>query len=168
MSEDQPGKLEPDIGPPFSNVVSLHSMSGDDEQDTALLREHFTEACEYLLSFDWCVSIVDSYFGDGVGGIAAAFLFRILPARTGIDEWLWVVVGDFPPAYFVTEDIKSPHDALTAYILHRSTWVEAVLGGRILQGDVMPVSADRTREVAEALSKRLKILSEQVLPYFRS
>lgn len=153
--------------PPFSTVVPLGQMTGEDETDSALLHAMAVDATQYILSFDWCVSVVDAYFGDGVGGVVAVFLFRILPAHPPIDEWLWVVVGDLPPAYFVAEDIRSPHDALEAYIWHRSKLVECILSGRTPPGDVMPVNVNMTRELAETLSNRLRILSEQILPSFR-
>jgi hypothetical protein len=152
---------------PFATVVPIEQMTGDDEDDSALLEDMARHAAEYLMSFDWCASIVDSYFGDGIGGVVAVFLFRILPARPDIDEWLWVVVGDLPSAYLATEDIKSPRHALDAYMWHRSQWVDCILAGRTPTDEVMRVNVDPTREMAEALSKRLKTLNEEVLPHFR-
>ena len=96
------------------------------------------------------------------------FLFQILPSKPVVDEWLWVVVGDLPPAYFVAEGIKSPRDALDAYIWHRSKWTEAILAGREPGNGVMPVDADPTVELAQALSTRLKLLSDNVLPTFKT
>jgi hypothetical protein len=72
-------------------------------------------AAEFLIWFDSCVSIVDTYFGDGIGAIVA----EILPARADVDEWIWVVVGDLPSAYFDVENIQSPHEALDEYIWDR-------------------------------------------------
>jgi hypothetical protein len=86
-------------GAPFANVVPMEYLTGDDEADSGLLAGMARQAAEYLMSFDWCVSIMDTYFGDGIGGVVAVFLFRILPARPHIDEWIWVVVGDLPSAY---------------------------------------------------------------------
>jgi hypothetical protein len=37
-----------------------------------------------------------------VGGVVSTFLFRI-DAEPNIDEWLWVVVGDLPSCYLVTD-----------------------------------------------------------------
>jgi len=74
---------------------------GDDE-DTRLLIEMAQQAKDYLSSFALCGSIREAYFGDGYGGIAAIFFFHIQPMRPEVDEWLWVVVGDLPPAYLVS------------------------------------------------------------------
>jgi hypothetical protein len=63
--EDQSAR-QPHSGTPFGNVVPIERMAGDDEEDTALLKAMGRQATEYLMSFDWCVSIVDTYFGDGI------------------------------------------------------------------------------------------------------
>jgi hypothetical protein len=130
-------------GAPFANVVPVEQMAGDDEEDSALLAGMAGQAAEYLMSFDWCVSIIDTYFGDGIGGVVAVFLFRILPARPDVDEWLWVVVGDLPFAYFDAENIKSPRAALDEYILQRSQWADCILAGRTPTAEVMPVNVDQ-------------------------
>ena len=65
------------------------------------------------------------YFGDGYGGIVAVFLFRIEAERAEIDEWLWVVFGDVPPAYLVTDIAKSPSQALEAYVAEVSKWTDS-------------------------------------------
>jgi hypothetical protein len=80
-------------------LVRAERMEGEDDEDTALLQEMLVEARNYILSFSWCESILDSYFAGGVGKIFAIFLFNISPARTNVDKWMWVVVGDVPPAY---------------------------------------------------------------------
>jgi hypothetical protein len=82
--EDQSAR-QPHSGAPFANAVPIERMTGDDEQDRALLEGMARQAAEYLMSFDWCVSIVDTYFGDGIGGIVAVFLSRILSARVDVD-----------------------------------------------------------------------------------
>jgi hypothetical protein len=93
---------------PATGIVPLKQMAGDDEEDTALLCEMAENAETFLKSFSWCLAIRESFFGAGVGKIIAVFLFRISPARPDIDEWLWVIVGDLPPAYLVTECSKDP------------------------------------------------------------
>jgi hypothetical protein len=46
----------------------------------------------------------------------AVLLVKITPTREDVDEWLWVVVGDLPPAYLVADDAPGPAAALRAYI----------------------------------------------------
>jgi hypothetical protein len=78
----------------------------------------------------------------------------------------WLAICPVPICH--AEDIKSPRDALDAYIWHRSQWVDGILAGRTLTEEVMPANVDPTREMAEVLSSRLKTLNEEVLPHFRS
>ena len=46
-----------------------------------------------------------------IGGVVAVFLFRI-DGPPEVDPLLWVVVGDLPTAYLVTDDAPSPAIAL--------------------------------------------------------
>jgi hypothetical protein len=148
-------------------VVPLDQVMGDDDEDTNLLRELAARASAYLLSYNWCYAIEESYFGDGVGGIVAVFLFRITPSRPNVDEWLWVVVGDLPPAYFVTDDLKTPYQVLEAYIWHKSRWVRSAKRGKEPPEEVMPVGVHATPEWARDLHSRLKFVKQEVLPRFR-
>ena len=148
---------------PVTGVVPLDQMAGDDEEDTALLREMAESAENCLKSFSWCLAVRDSFFGAGIGKIIAVFLFRISPARHDIDEWLWVVVGDMPPAYLVTECCKTPSEAIEAYIEEMSKWVEHARRGQE-SAEVIPVNVPATPEWAENLNKRLETLRATILP----
>jgi len=80
--------------------------------DTALLREMHETATNYLESFKWCQRIEESYFGLGVGGIVAVLLMKIKLSQENVDELLWVVVRDLPPAYLVTHFAPDTASAL--------------------------------------------------------
>ncbi len=160
--------MEPDWPSGMKGLVPIEEMRGDDEEDMALLTKLKQLATNYVLSFPWCVSILDIYFGDGVGGIVAVFLFHIVPARPRVDEWLWVVVGDLPSAYFVTDDLKSPYEVLEAYIEHRERWIRHAAVGEPAPHDVMSTGVPSSPYWASELSGRMKFLREQVLPYFRN
>jgi hypothetical protein len=86
-------------------------MAGDDEEDSRLLQIMADDAQSYLRSFKRCKGIRETFFGDGYGGIVAVFLFRIERESADVDEWLWVVFGDVPPAYLVTDECKTPSEA---------------------------------------------------------
>ena len=107
----------------FGKVEPASQMKGDSEHDTELLKQMLKEAQAYLSAFDWCEAIRESHFGLGVGGVVAVFLFRIIPSREGVDEWLWVVVGDLPPAYLVTDENPTPVSALEAYAEEMKAWL---------------------------------------------
>jgi hypothetical protein len=136
--------------------------AGDDDEDTRLLAELIEEARRYLEGFDWCERVEELWFGDGVGGVVAVVLARLTPARPEVDELLWVVVGDIPPLYLVTDDAPTPHAALAAYVELADEWVDAVRAGRATD-ELMPVDAPPTHEWADALERRLRMLETEVL-----
>ena len=152
---------------PVRGVIPIDQMFGDDEEDTRLLRKMASEAHDYISNFSWCKSIREAYFGDGYGGIVAIFFFHIEPSRPGADEWLWVVVGDLPPAYLVIDECKIPSQALEGYIDEMSDWVSLAKEGRSSE-NAIPVNAPATAEFAEMLESRLKVLRETIVPAFRS
>ena len=146
-------------------MVPADQMRGDSDPDTRLLTQLLKEAKAYLSSFDWCGSIAEVYFALGIGGVVAVFLFRIVPKRKRVDEWLWVVVGDLPPAYLVTDENPTPASALEAYIAEMSAWADAVESGQPVD-NLIPVNVPPTPENAQQLRKRLTFLREKVLPLY--
>jgi hypothetical protein len=148
--------------PDLSLVVPAEDMRGDDLQDTHLLNQSLEEATLFLGKFKWCTKVVRRFFGLGVGGVVAVFLFEIVPSSPDVDRLLWVVAGDIPPAYLMTDDAPTPQQALGAYVEEMSTWVAAVREGRSVE-DLIPVNVEPTKKNAERLAKRLEFISEQFL-----
>jgi hypothetical protein len=147
----------------FSSVVPLSQMRGDSDTDTVLLNTMAEKAKTFVQAFDWCKSIEGSYFGCGVGSVVGVFFFRIVPATEGVDECLWVVIGDIPPAYLVTDESRTPGAALRTYIGEMKAWVVAVEKGRPVE-ELIPVDAPATLTTALALRKRLDFLEIEILP----
>lgn len=131
-------------------------MKGDSDSDTRLLQEMANEARTFLEGFDWCTTIKEMYFDLGLGGIVAILLTRIVPTVSSdvIDEWLWVIVGDLPPAYLVVDLSPDPVAALKTYILEMKTWVSAVQGGEPVD-NLIPVNITPSPESALLLDRRL-------------
>ena len=146
-------------------VVPIDQLRGDSESETLLPREMAEEARACLLQFQWCIEVADLQFGAGIGGVVAVLLARIVPRGSGIDEWLWTVVGDLAPAYLVTDDSPSPAAALRAYVEEMERWVSAVRKGEAVD-DLIPVNAQCTQEAANALESRLNFLKTRVIPLF--
>lgn len=151
--------------PDLSMLVPADELRGEDEEETTLLREMLAEARDYLLGQPWCRGVVADYFGTGVGGIYAAWLFRI-DAEKGVDEWLWVVNGDLPSAYFVCDEVMEPKDAFLVYADIMQGWVDAVREGKPL-GEEFAVQAAATQETADMLSERIELLRTQIVPALR-
>jgi hypothetical protein len=151
---------------PVKGVIPIDQMFGDDEEDIKRLQIMAFEAQKYIQSFSWCKSIREAYFGDGCGGIVAIFFFRIEPSCLDVDEWLWVVVGDLPPAYLVIDANKTPSQALEGYIDELYKWVKLAKQGRSSK-KVIPVNVPATPENAVALEGRLKFLREIMVQKFQ-
>lgn len=150
----------------FSKVVPITDMVGDDHDDTELLRQSFKEATSYLESQTWCQHIEQSYFGLGVGGIVAVFLFRITPKTEAVDNYVWVVVGDIPPLYITTEQCPNPATALDGYIGAMEEWAEAASNGKSVEG-LPPVVAKPTVENGIRLKKSLAFLDQEILAHYK-
>jgi len=149
-------------------LVPAGQIAGQDDEDTTLLREMLGKAERYLSSFLWCEKILHSYFGGGVGGVFAVFFFRIRPARDGVDPWIWVVVGDIPPAYLPISDCGSPAEVFRTYLRGMNKWVELARKGETgtPEQGVPPVNVPSTPEQAETLSLRLHTLLLVIKPFF--
>jgi hypothetical protein len=138
-------------------------MVGEDDAETQKLRSMECEARDFITHFDWCDSIRELYFGAGVGDVFAVFLARIRPARYSVDEYLWIVVGDIPSAYLVTDDCPNPKEALEGYIWEMRKWVALAKEGRTSE-DVIPVNVPATPEWAKTLEGRLDTLEQKRIP----
>lgn len=120
------------------------------------------EAKEFIESFEWCRGVNHQFFGLGIGGVIGAFLLNITPARPEVDDWLWVIVGDLPPAYIVTDDAPTAIEAVEAYILEMRDWAEAAKAGNPVD-DLIPVNVPATPAYGEELEHRLIFIEENLL-----
>jgi hypothetical protein len=143
-------------------VVPVQQRKGEDEGDKRLLDIAFDEASSFIRQFSWCKGVKEAYFGLGVGGVVAAFLFRIVPIDKN-DEWLWVIIGDLPSAYLVTDEASNPSAALRVYCKMMEEWIQSVRDGKSLD-DVFPVNVPPTNQNADLLAKRIALLRDEILP----
>jgi len=148
---------------PVTGVVPLVQMAGEDDIETAMLVAMAEEAQAFLTNYNWCEEIQALYFGDGIGGVFAVFFAHIKPARPEVDENLWIVVGDIPSAYLVTDSCHTPKEAMEGYIEEMRKWVEAAKLGQTSK-EIIPVNVPATPEWAERLETRLNTLEHEILP----
>ena len=140
----------------FSKLVPIESMFGNDFEETQQLTALFEEAELYLASFGWCQGIRSAYFGLGVSDFIGIFLFELTPSEGLRDKYLWVVAGDIPPAYLVTDDCPNSAIALQRYIEKmKDGCAKVAAAGR---GDV-----EQQRE----LMRRIALLDSEVLSHYR-
>jgi hypothetical protein len=149
---------------PVSGVVPLEQMRGDDETDTVLLRQMSVLAKAYLEQSDWCSAVERGYWGGGVGKIFSVFLFEIEPKTAGVDQCLWVIVGDIPPLHLVTDQCRSPKQAANMYLALMTEWVVLAREGRT-SSDLPPTGVEATPERAEELERRLAFIRAKILPF---
>ena len=148
------------------SVIPYADMAGKSQEETSLLHASLKEAREYIEQFKWCHGVKEIYYGIGIGGVVAVFLFQI-DAPPSVDEWLWVVVGDLPSCYLVTDDAETPASALRIYCNLMEDWTKAVLDGKPLD-DVFSVQAAPTKENANQLAKRVELLRDDIIPAFEA
>jgi len=136
------------------------------QDETLRLQEMLLKAHRYLESHSWCVCILESYFGGGIGDVFAIFLFRIVPAHDDIDNWTWVAVGDVPSAYLPFEDAASPSEMFHQYVEGMTRWVTFARSGKIeVPPDVPPINVPPTVEWADNLARRIRSLKEILGPF---
>jgi hypothetical protein len=153
-----------------SKLTALTEFVAEDEEETAEVREMAERAARFLRSFDWCDDVVEVWVGDVTAdSVVAVFLCRIVADRDGVPEWLWVVVGDVPPAYVVVDDAPNPASALDAYVGEMQEWVAAAKRGEPVDNLIPVLDADGTRELpptpetAEELERRLGLIDAEIL-----
>ncbi|MBB6412206.1 hypothetical protein [Mesorhizobium sangaii] len=150
--------IAPDLSKVSRLPLAADDPDADDNFDAAL-----GEAREYIQFYDWGKNIKTEYFGYGAEGIVYIFLFEISPGRPDVPAWIWVIVGDVPPAYMPGDDVRTPYEALDGYIGAMEEWVEAARKGKSV-AKLIPVNVPANPANAEMLGKRLKFLDEKVLP----
>ena len=151
----------------MEKVVPVETLRGRSTFDVGELLVPYDEAAEYLRAFSWCERIEEGFAGICVPGLFGVFLFRFVPAREGVEPWVWVIAGDLPPAYLTTENAPNPACAVDAYIGAMQSWVRAVREGRPVS-DEIPVTAPATVPYAALLEARLTLLDQEILPRYRA
>lgn len=119
-------------------------------------------AVNYIRSFRWSGEVLAMYDGFQEPDILGVFLVHLRPAEPQVDEWLWVVVGDLPPAYLVTDGASNYVQAVAGYVEEMQRWVDAAREGRPID-ELIPVNVAPTAEYAEMLQGRLSTLKRMIV-----
>jgi hypothetical protein len=149
----------------FSKLIPIDSMVGEDKDETAQFGILYSNAKMFIESFRWAGKVKTVLFGLGVADIVGVFLFEIIPNSEDVDPFIWVAVGDIPPAYLVTDETPNPACALDAYIGEMNKWVDAVFAGKPIS-NLIPVNGAPTIENARQLKKKLEFLDKEILSYY--
>jgi hypothetical protein len=142
----------------------VRPISTDPEQAgvTALLEKAGT----FLQGFAWAKERKNIWVAHYIPGVFGLFLVELNTHRgePEIDQFIWVVVGDLPPAYLSSVYAKSPRRALDGYMGEMKAWVDAVENQKPVE-DLIPVNGAPTLANARALQSRLAFLSREILPH---
>jgi hypothetical protein len=150
-------RTEPDL----TKVVRWPQYLEGQANDKAEITKMYEGASRFMQSQKWCRSIEAGYVGVVHPGIIGVFLFQMSPSSIDIDRWIWVIVGDLPPAYIASDDCPDPAAALDGYIGEMDEWVDAVENGRPVD-ELIPVNVPATKENALKLKKRLDFLHQRI------
>ena len=161
MGKEEKMNLEKIID--FSKVISESEIQGADINETRELKGMLAEAKKYISAFKWCMGIDKTYLGVGFPGIIAVFLFKIRASQKNVDEWLWVIVGDVPPAYISVIGAPDPAAAIDGYVGAMEDWVNAVKSGKDVD-NLIPVNVPPVLKWAERLEARLNFIDKEILP----
>ena len=146
----------------FSDITPILEMQGDDQEDTELLNKMSQDADCFITSHQWCPNISEKYFGFGIGGIVAIFLYHFDSLVNETDDWLWVIVGDLPSVYLVTDGASCPMEALERYCELMEDWANKIMSNNSID-DCYPVKAAPTKENAELLLNRTRFIRKKFL-----
>lgn len=147
------------IFPDLGTVTSIREIPNDLNLN---IQKYLHEARGFISYFYWG-NIISEFLGAHFDGILSVFLFEIEPLRDDVDHWVWVIVGDIPPAYITCEDAKNPYEALDGYVGAMEEWVQAARDGASV-ADLIPVNVPATPANAAMLDSRLKFIDEEILP----
>lgn len=117
----------------------------------------------FLGGFSWAKQTGNVWVALSIPGVFGLFLIELDVGSADIDRYVWVAVGDIPPAYISTEHAASPKEALEGYLAEMGAWVEAVVNDQAVD-DLIPVNGAPTKENAKALKSRLSFLESEILP----
>jgi hypothetical protein len=146
-----------------SDFQEESKITGDDSDDTELLREMATEARAFLEDYEWCPPIRSVHLALGIGGVVAVFLFQFDEVIDDTeDDALWIIVGDLPSAYVIVEPGDDGDAALRRYCELMEDWAFNVLKGNSLD-ESFPVAAEASHENAEMLSQRIAFIRTEIL-----
>jgi hypothetical protein len=153
------------VSPNLSKVIEFSAIDHELTVGIADIRKMHDEAVAFLEAKSWSGSIKRSYLGLAHPGIVAVFLFHIAPDQEDVDEWIWVIVGDLPPAYITCERAPNPAMALDQYMGAIEEWIAAVRDGQSVD-NLIPINAPASVATADKLESRVTFLDEHILSQY--
>lgn len=139
-------------------VVPIDRMLGHSAADTFALKQTYSEARSTMRALGVVQRIEEAWFGGGLGGAAAVFLFRFVDLD-GNELYGWLICGDIPWFFTLVSDGDFSKGILERYVALTRQW--NLNGGtepdRCFFGPYHP-------ELVEELTRRLTFIEERILP----
>lgn len=146
-----------------SELKPEEKIQGEDLDETNSLKAMLEKATDYVREFSWCPPIHSRFMAFGIGGVVGVFLLKFSKTiQNSKDKEVWVVCGDLPSVYMVTEDLPDSKAVLYEYCNLMQDWIDAVLTNGNLE-EVYPVEDPPTHGNAKALKKRINFIKTELL-----
>jgi len=143
---------------PINNILNSNIEFKSEVLDLA------NEAREYLSSFKWCKEITNGWLAAEFGYMLCVFYFEIVPSEgSKADNFVWIIVGDIPPAYIDVVSAPNVKDAIISYCEIMEDWIDVVNKGNSVE-ECFPISVDPTKEHADMLKTRITLIKNELLP----
>lgn len=151
----------------FDKLVSVDSIGSQVEwvlldKEVAEAKAMVMDAVNWLRDFKWVENINRVFVGLAIPGVICVCLCEIEGVNENVDSWLWVVYGDVPPAYLVTDFAPDFKSALACYVEEMQAWVDAAKEGRSVS-DLIPVDVIPTIENADLLKSRIDFIGKNII-----
>jgi hypothetical protein len=143
-------------------TIDIDKVLIEDLEEQKLFNKMVEEAKDWILKKAWCKKVNSIQYGFGIIGIILAFLCEIVPDNKNVDKLLWIIVGDIPYAYLVTDNTKNGKDAVSIYCDLMDEWVEAVKTNKTID-ELIPVNVPPTVEWANNLGTRIRFIRDNIL-----
>jgi hypothetical protein len=155
------------LNPEFTALVTLEVYIERYPGDAEDARKMYEGARAFLLGQSWVHRVGEILVAVVFPGIVAIFLAKVVVEPNNKHEFVWVLVGDIPPAFIGSECCRTPALAMEGYLGEMQAWVDAVRSGGST-ADLIPVNTSETSDAADALQKRLDFLDGRILPLLKA
>ncbi len=143
---------------PISNLTNAKLESKSDIINLS------KEATAYLKEFNWCKEVLNGFLAVEFGYIFCVFYFEIIPSQgSDADKYIWIIVGDIPPAYIDIISAPTIRDVITCYCDIMEDWISNVISGISVE-ECYPINAPATKEYADMLETRILLIKNELLP----
>ena len=147
----------------ISEMITIEDIATSDIEYREEVIELTERAKRYLSDMSWCVKLNQGWLAYALGYIIGVYLIHFQPNRDDIPEYVWVVIGDIPPAYLDVEYCPDWLAAVDGYIVEMQEWVDRVLNRLPIDHTVISVNVPPEEEWAESLGSRLKFIQKHII-----